>query len=88
MLMTDREATPEDRRGEQAFYVGSESEAIVTLSARRYPGPFSFAVFTVACDDPAAACLAPACIPGSLCALPCEGRTIVSESRQVRAVRP
>jgi hypothetical protein len=88
MLMTDREATPEDRRGEQAFYVGSESEAIVTLSARRYRGPFYFAVISVACDDPEASCPAPACISESLCALPCEGRTIVSESREVRGVRP
>jgi hypothetical protein len=88
MLMTDREATPEDRRGEQAFYVGAESEAIVTLSARRYRGPFAFAVITVACDDPEANCPALACISASQCPLPCEGRTIVSESRQLRAVRP
>jgi hypothetical protein len=88
MLMTDRESTPEDRRGEQAFYVDSESEAIVTLSARRYRGAFSFAVVAVACDDPEATCAAPACISGSLCPLPCEGRTIVSESRWLRAVRP
>jgi hypothetical protein len=88
MLMTDREVTPEDRRGEQAFYVGSESEAIVTLSARRYRGPFAFAVITVACDDPEANCPALACISESLCPLPCEGRTIVSESRLVRAVLP
>jgi hypothetical protein len=88
MLITDREATPEDRRGEQAFYVGSESEAIVTLSARRYRGAFSFAVITVACDDPEASCAAPTCVSGSLCPLPCEGRTLVSESRPLRAVLP
>lgn len=89
VLMTDRLGTPEDRMGEQAFYTGTDTELIATLNARRYRGgTFSFDVITVACEDRAADCRQFDCYSGSLCPLPCAGRTIVSETRALRGIEP
>jgi hypothetical protein len=89
LLMTDRLGTPEDRVGEQAFYTGTETDFIATLNSQRYRGgPFSFAVIAVACDDSAASCVNADCYSGSLCPLPCAGRTIISETRVIRAIAP